>query len=167
MRERIAVGVAVLAVALLLVLSGVFARIQNPPVADLPDSPPAGVGTQPAVEAPPRTGVQPGIEAAEEAAPPPAAQVALADSLRGRALYDSAGCARCHSVAGVGSPRYPLDGVGARRPPAQLRAWTVGAEALADSLPPATWRAKQAFQAMRPENLDALVAYLGSLRGAD
>ena len=36
-------------------------------------------------------------------------------------------CARCHSIAGKGNPRRPLDGVGARRNAAELRDWNIGA----------------------------------------
>jgi hypothetical protein len=67
-------------------------------------------------------------------------------------------------VAGEGNSRNPLDGVGGRRTPEELRAWTVGAEALADSLPPSAYRAKQAFQRIPETELRQLVAYLSSLR---
>lgn len=128
MRERIAMGVSALAVAVLITLSALFARAQNQPA--------------------------------------PAADVAAAavpDSIRGKAVFDAQGCVRCHSVAGVGNTRTPLDGVGARRSAAELRAWTVGAPELADSLAPATFRAKQAYREMPSADLDALIRYLGTL----
>jgi mono/diheme cytochrome c family protein len=100
--------------------------------------------------------------------PPPAqtmpAPEAAADSARGRAVFLANNCARCHAVAGEGNERNPLDGVGSRRTAARLRAWTVGAAALADSLPPSAYRAKQAFQQIPPADLDALVVYLSSLK---
>ena len=47
---------------------------------------------------------------------------------------------------------------------AELRAWTQGADALADSLPPSALRSKQAYREMKPADLDALIAFLRSLR---
>jgi mono/diheme cytochrome c family protein len=143
MRERFAMGVSLLAVVTLIGLAVWFARAQNPsiPVADvaLPD----------AVDTP--------------ALPEGAPSAPAADSVRGHAVYLARGCAGCHSVAGEGNPRNPLDGVGARRTAAELRDWTVGAEVLADSLPPSAFRAKQAFQRIEPEDLAALIQYLVSL----
>jgi mono/diheme cytochrome c family protein len=128
MRERIARAVATLFVTVLLALSVVFARAQDPEGASAqlphPDSP---------------------------------------DTARGRLVYEERGCARCHSVLGVGSTQNPLDGVGSRRAPAELLAWTVGDEILADSLSPSTWRAKQAHREIAPEDLEALVAWLSGL----
>jgi hypothetical protein len=83
---------------------------------------------------------------------------------RGRAVFQSAGCTRCHSVAGVGSPRNPLDGVGSRRNDAGLRAWTLGADPLADSLPPSALRTKQGYRALEAADLNALITFLGSLK---
>lgn len=147
MRERLAMGIGVLAVATLVGLAVWFARAQNP------------AGPSAAVLGPEAPAAAP----VPEAAPLEAAQ----DSVRGRAVFLAEGCAGCHAVAGQGNPRNPLDGVGRRRTAAELRAWTVGAEALADSLPPSVLRTKQAYQRMEPADLAALLGYLGSLRGGD
>jgi mono/diheme cytochrome c family protein len=156
MRERISVGVTGAAVMVLITLSVVFARSQNPserlPAADV---------TEPTAGASPAPGVTPDAASPAAAA---ASVVTAEDSIRGRALFASKGCQRCHSVAGEGNARNALDGVGARRTPAELRAWTIGAEALADSLPPSAFRAKQAFQQMRAEELGPLITYLSSLK---
>jgi mono/diheme cytochrome c family protein len=167
MREKIAVAVSVLAAVALVTLSAVFARSQNPPQraggdeAGAPASPPAAEPGR----VPTGGGARPGEPSAAEAPPPDApAQSAAADSARGFAVFSAQGCARCHSVAGEGNARNPLDGVGARRTPEQLRAWTIGAEVLADSLPPSAYRAKQAFQGIPEAELSHLVAYLSSLR---
>lgn len=151
MRERLARAVSALALVTLVALSVAFARDQNAPAgaatpseaADLPGE--AGPPSEPGATRPP----------AESGA----------DSLRGRAAFEARGCMRCHSVAGVGSPRYPLDGVGSRRTPAELRAWTVGADVLADSLAPGVLRTKQAFREIPARELDAILAYLASLKG--
>jgi mono/diheme cytochrome c family protein len=137
MREWIARAVSVFAVGTLVLLASVFARGQNR------DRAPEGAAPTGSISAPP--------------AP-------AADSTRGHAVFLAQGCARCHSVAGAGSPRAPLDGVGARRTAAELRAWSTGAEVLTDSLAPGILRAKQAYARLPAEDLDALVAFLASLK---
>ncbi|HRP25555.1 MAG TPA: cytochrome c [Thauera sp.] len=82
---------------------------------------------------------------------------------RGRVVFDRNRCANCHSVAGEGNPRYPLDGVGARRTRAELHDWVVGAAALEAVLPSSAYRRKQQYQAMPDDELDALLTYLQSL----
>ena len=148
MRERIARTVSALAVGAVMILSLVFARGQN--AAEKREAPiDAAVATPPsAVPAPPSDAVP----------------ALAADSARGHAVFLAQGCTRCHSVAGAGSPRVPLDGVGARRSVAELRAWTTGAEALADSLSPATLRTKRGYATLPAADLDALVAFLGALK---
>ncbi len=140
MRERIARVISALAVTTLLILSALFARAQNP----LPATVPVPVPAAPLAPAP-------------APAPQP-------DSLRGKLVYDQNGCARCHSVAGVGNRRSVLDGVGARRDTASIRAWTIGSEMLADSISPATLRSKQGFQRLPENDLKALIAFLASLK---
>jgi hypothetical protein len=68
---------------------------------------------------------------------------------------------RCHSIAGRGNPSSPLDGIGARREPAAIRDWVVGAGAAQASMSAGTLRAKA--RARDDPDLDALVAYLGQL----
>ncbi len=143
MRERIARVISALAVTTLLILSALFARAQNP------------------AEPVPATVPVPAAPLAPAPAPAPAPQP---DSLRGKLVYDQNGCARCHSVAGVGNRRSVLDGVGARRDTASIRAWTIGSEMLADSISPATLRSKQGFQRLPENDLKALIAFLASLK---
>jgi cytochrome c5 len=141
LRERIAIGITVLAVALLVGLSVVFAMTQN-----------RGAEPTPEPAAP---------VAVEQQAVPAEAR---ADSARGRAVFVAQTCERCHSVAGQGSPRSPLDRVGARRTPEELRAWTVAEPAVQDELAPAVVRAKQRYLEMPQEELTALLHYLATLR---
>jgi cytochrome c5 len=153
MRERIAVGISILAVSVLLALSVLFAVRQNPgtaagPFAGAAEDDPAGqaAGTQ-----------QPHSE--------PVTALPESDSLAGLRVFRASGCERCHSVAGAGSPRYPLDGVGARRSPDELRAWTVGAETVQDSLSPSALRAKQRYQRLPAEEMRALLSFMAGLIG--
>jgi hypothetical protein len=158
MRERIARALSALALITLVGLAGAFARAQNPARAGTDGGPSVGANPSPAA---------PTVPGAPEAGPPlpaPAPPEPAADSARGRALFEEQGCVMCHSAAGVGSPRIPLDGVGARRSRASLRAWTTGDPALADSLAPATLRRKQGYTALPEPDLRALTEFLASLR---
>jgi mono/diheme cytochrome c family protein len=155
MRERIAIGLSLLTTALLVLLAGAFAARQNPP-----GEPPRAYVPATAPEAEPAAPTAP--IAPEPAATPAAAP---ADSARGREVFARAGCARCHSVDGVGNRRYPLDGVGARLGPAGLWAWTVGDDAVRDGLSPSALRSKQRYRALPADEREALLAYLAALRG--
>jgi cytochrome c5 len=149
MRKRIAIGLSVLAVGVLVALSVLFAAQQNP--AD---------GAR--VEAATMTDTAPGI------VPPVAAPHRQAprqdnDSVAGLRVFRAQGCERCHSVQGVGSPRFPLDGVGSRRDREELRAWTVGASAVQDSLSPSAVRAKRRYEQIPAADMRALIVYLAAL----
>jgi mono/diheme cytochrome c family protein len=93
---------------------------------------------------------------------PAGAQNAKAD--QGAALFSSQKCTMCHSVAGKGNPKGSLDGVGSTKKPDEIRQWIVDPEGM---------RAKTnatRTPAMKPmklsaEQVDALVAYLSSLKG--
>lgn len=102
--------------------------------------------------------------AAEAPAPVVAGPVDQAVAARGRALFAEIGCLRCHAVEGQGNPRSPLDGIGARRVPEEIRARIVGAPSVADEMPRSAIRAKEPFAALPETDLDALTAYLSSLR---
>lgn len=141
MRERLAELVSALVVSILFLLSAAFARSQNPSMPRESGEPTLPVG-----------GAGAGV---------------VTDTVAGRDVYARLGCSRCHSIGGVGNPRAPLDGVGGRRTPEEIRAWTVGSAALQDSLPPAAFRAKQQFATVPPAELNALVAYLAALRPSD
>jgi mono/diheme cytochrome c family protein len=134
MRERIAIAISILTVALLVTLSALFAVRQDRELAAA--SPPAETGT---------AGV-------------------AADSARGRAVYLAQRCARCHSVDGAGSRRSPLDGVGARRTRAELLAWTVADAVVEDSLSPSAARAKRRYRHLPDEDIRVLITYLERLQ---
>jgi len=77
---------------------------------------------------------------------------------RGKVVYDEQRCAACHAIGGTGNRRHPLDGVGARLDASALRTWIVA---------PATMNpkvAKPRYDDLPAADLDALVAYLASLR---
>lgn len=76
---------------------------------------------------------------------------------RGRVIYTAQRCAACHSIAGVGSRRYPLDGVGTRLQPEAIRKWIVAPQEM-------NAKVRKPVVVLPPEDLDALVTYLQSLK---
>jgi mono/diheme cytochrome c family protein len=136
MRERLALGLASLTGFLVVVLAIGFALVQTAPERPIEE----------AIVAP-----------LEE--PEVAPRVA-----EGRAVYEAQDCARCHAIAGRGNPRFPLDGVGARRDRDALRAWVTAPPEMEAEMSARTFSAKQRYQALPEDELDALIDYLASLR---
>lgn len=108
----------------------------------------------------------PAQRAAANPSPPPqatAVPAAASDSDQastGKQIYGREGCARCHSIAGEGSPRSPLDGVAERLSTEEIRKWIVAAPELEEELSPRVFRAKQAYGKLPEADLAALTAYL-------
>ena len=83
---------------------------------------------------------------------------------KGKQVYAAQKCEACHSVAGIGNKKGALDDVGARLKEDAIRQWIVSApdmaaKAKADRKPP-----MKAYPNIAKEDLDALVAYLASLK---
>ncbi len=114
----------------------------------------------------------PSERAAASPAPPPQAAAAPApaedasQASSGKEIYSREGCARCHSIAGEGSPRSPLDGVGERLLAEEIRKWIIAAPELEDELSGRVFRTKQAYGKLPEPELAALVAYLQNPNGA-
>ena len=142
MRERWAKWLALATSAMVLVLAAAFALMLNRP----DDKPAADTVPTPAVDA------DGSAAAAQE-------QIA-----HGREVFARQHCSGCHSVGGKGSPRSPLDGVGSRRDLEELRAWVVADESVRADLSPRAIAAKHDYAQLPDTQMDALLAYLGSLR---
>lgn len=139
MRERWALLIAASTGILVLLLTMDFSLLRNPPLA---------------------TG--------DSATPGPAIAatvLANASAREGRRIYLEQACSRCHSIAGAGSPRVPLDGVGERLSAQELHDWIVGADAVKDELSQRTQAAKRDYAALPAAQIDALVAYLQEAKG--
>ena len=135
MRESLARAAVVGTTLSLLGAVAAFAAVQQRGI-DTPPSP-----------APERTVVEP---AADPDAPP-------SPTDRGRAVYAETGCATCHSVAGQGSPRFPLDGVGSRLSPQEIRLWIVAPQQIRPGV------RKPAYDHLGEDDLEALIAYVETL----
>jgi len=83
----------------------------------------------------------------------------------GRKIYVREKCSVCHQIAGQGNQRFPLDGVGARLPAADLRRWFTHTREMEAARPkiPAIKMSSRKYRLSDAE-LDALVAYLLTLK---
>ena len=87
-----------------------------------------------------------------------AAQSEKAIVTRGAEVYREQKCQACHSIAGVGNRRNPLDGVGSKLSEADIRKWIVAPREMNPKV------RKRAYDKLPKDDLDALVAYLKTLR---
>lgn len=86
------------------------------------------------------------------------------DIKAGEQVYTAAKCNVCHSVAGKGNKKGPLDGVGAKLSAGDIRQWItnapeMAAKAKSDRKPP-----MKALTTLSKDELDGLVAYMQSLK---
>jgi mono/diheme cytochrome c family protein len=83
---------------------------------------------------------------------------------KGQELFTSQKCGMCHSVAGVGNKKFPLDGVGAKLSAADLKEWIVNPDAMQAKLGTKPVMKMKSFKSLPAADVDALVAYMGSLK---
>jgi mono/diheme cytochrome c family protein len=83
---------------------------------------------------------------------------------RGLQVYGAQKCSMCHAVAGKGNAKGPLDGVGMKLSPADLREWIVNAKEMAEKHKAIRKPPMRDFSALPAADVDALVAYLQTLR---
>ena len=86
------------------------------------------------------------------------------DAMRGKQVYADSKCSICHSVAGAGNKKGPLDDVGSRLSAADIRLWITNAPEMAAKAKAERKPAMKAYPNLAKEDLDALVAYLGTLK---
>lgn len=87
------------------------------------------------------------------------------DTAKGAKVYADQKCSLCHAIAGKGSAKGPLDDVGSKLKPEEIREWILDpvgmtAKAKATRKPPMPAK----YKTLPKEDLDALVAYLASLK---
>ncbi len=93
-----------------------------------------------------------------------AAQDKTADVERGKAVYTEQKCSMCHSIEGKGNKQHPLDGVGDKLSAADIRKWITSPKEMEAALPAKPKISMKAFTNLKPADLDALVAYMQSLK---
>ena len=81
-----------------------------------------------------------------------------AKATKGREVFEAQKCQMCHSVEGKGNKNHPLDGIGSTLKPEEIRKWISSPKEMK-----ADTRMK-AYPSLPAEDLDALVAYVSSLK---
>jgi mono/diheme cytochrome c family protein len=82
---------------------------------------------------------------------------------RGMQAFTVQKCNVCHSIAGKGSKKGPLDEVGSKLSPAEIREWIVDPAAMTAKTK-ATRKPLMKKKAMSGEEVDSLVALLATLK---
>lgn len=83
---------------------------------------------------------------------------------KGAAVYAAQKCATCHSIAGKGQAKGPLDGVGSKLSADEIREWLVDPAAAAKKHNATRKPPMRAYAKLPKEDLDALVGYMASLK---
>jgi mono/diheme cytochrome c family protein len=83
---------------------------------------------------------------------------------QGMKVYETQKCGMCHSIAGKGNKKFPLDGVGKKLTEAQIKEWIVDPKAAADKSKSTAKPPMKAYPSLPAADLDALVAYMASLK---
>ena len=88
---------------------------------------------------------------------------AQSPAARGEAVYAEQKCSTCHSIGDKGNKKGPLDGIGAKRSEADLRAWITDAKGMTAKTK-ATRKPEMRAYTLAKDDVDALVAYMQTLK---
>lgn len=83
---------------------------------------------------------------------------------KGAVVYGAQKCATCHSIAGKGQAKGPLDGVGSKLSADEIRAWIVTPAEMTKKTNATRKPPMRAYPNLPKEDLDALVTYMASLK---
>ncbi len=82
---------------------------------------------------------------------------------KGEQVYAAQKCALCHSIGDKGNKKGPLDGVGSKLSAEDIRLWMTDAKGMTAKTN-STRKPEMKSYALPKEDLDALVAYMVSLK---
>ena len=82
---------------------------------------------------------------------------------KGEKVYADSKCSLCHSIADKGNKKGPLDGVGSKLSADEIRQWITDAKGMTAKTK-ATRKPDMKQYTLAKDDVDALVAYLGSLK---
>jgi mono/diheme cytochrome c family protein len=82
----------------------------------------------------------------------------------GKKVYAAQKCDKCHSIGGVGNKKGALDDVATKITADEMRLWITDAPAMQAKAKSKRKPAMKAYK-LSPDDLDALVAYLMTLKG--
>jgi mono/diheme cytochrome c family protein len=83
---------------------------------------------------------------------------------KGATLFESNKCTICHALAGKGNVKHPLDGVGSRLDAATVKLWLTDSKAAEAKTGKKAMPPMKSFATLPAEDIDALVAYVMSLK---
>jgi mono/diheme cytochrome c family protein len=83
---------------------------------------------------------------------------------KGKAVFAEQKCKICHSVAGVGNPKGPLDDVGSKLTAEEIKQWLKTPKEMAEKAKATRKPPMKSFATLPPAQLDALAAYLATLK---
>jgi mono/diheme cytochrome c family protein len=84
---------------------------------------------------------------------------------RGEQVYTAQKCSMCHSIQGKGNKAGPLDDVGARLSEEDIRQWMINPRVMTEKAKSTRKPLMPAYTKLPKEDLDAVIAYMRSLRG--
>jgi mono/diheme cytochrome c family protein len=93
-----------------------------------------------------------------------AAQAQDAKVEKGLKLYAEQKCQMCHSIQGKGNAKGPLDGVGSKLSAAEIKQWIVDPKTMTEKTKAERKPPMKAYANLPAEDVDALVAYLATLK---
>jgi mono/diheme cytochrome c family protein len=83
---------------------------------------------------------------------------------KGETLFASNKCSLCHAVAGKGNVKRPLDDAGKRLDAATVKLWLTDPKAAEAKFGKKSTPPMKSFASLPPDDIDALVAYVLSLK---
>ncbi len=84
---------------------------------------------------------------------------------RGAKVFAESKCTMCHSIAGKGNPKGSLDAVGAKLKAEEIRQWISDPATMREKAKAERKPAMKSYASLAKEDVDALVAYLQTLKG--
>jgi mono/diheme cytochrome c family protein len=82
----------------------------------------------------------------------------------GMKVYEREKCSLCHSIADKGNKKGPLDDVGSRLSAEEIRQWMVNPKEMTEKTKSERKPPMKAYPNLPKEELDAIVAYMQSLK---
>ena len=82
----------------------------------------------------------------------------------GQKIFADQKCTLCHSVAGKGNAKGPLDNVGAKLSEEEIRQWLIAPKVMAEKTKATRKPVMPEYTKLAKEDLEALIAYMRSLK---
>jgi mono/diheme cytochrome c family protein len=83
---------------------------------------------------------------------------------RGMKVYAEQKCSMCHAIGGKGNAKGALDGVGSKLSAAEIKEWIVNPKTMTEKTKAERKPPMRAYPNLPAEDVDALVAYMLSLK---